>query len=66
MFDRKKSLQSDKRTNIVTEKAKTIHPLYTSYGGGGGGGVLIYFTGKREFTIASSLPMAIIRLIHWQ
>ena len=26
------------RTNIITERAKTINPLYTSYGGGGGGG----------------------------
>ena len=30
IFDGKKSLQ----TNIVTEKAKTIYPLYTSYAGG--------------------------------
>ena len=34
-----KSLQqTNKQTNIVTEKAKTIYPLYTSYRGGGGGG----------------------------
>ena len=25
---------TDKQTNIVTEKAKTIYPLYTSYAGG--------------------------------
>ena len=34
-----KSLQTDKpthkQTNIITEKAKTIYPLYTSYRGGG-------------------------------
>ena len=41
IFDRKKSLQTDKptdrqtnrQTNIITEKAKTIYPLYTSYRG---------------------------------
>ena len=25
--------QTDKQTNIITEKAKTIYPLYTSYRG---------------------------------
>ena len=30
--------QTSKQTNIITEKAKTIYPLYTSYQGGGGGG----------------------------
>ena len=25
---------TDRQTNIVTEKAKTIYPLYTSYAGG--------------------------------
>ena len=30
----KKSLQTDRHTNIRTEKAKTIYPLYTSYTGG--------------------------------
>ena len=37
IFGRKKSLQTDKQTgrqtNTITEKAKTIHPLYTSYQG---------------------------------
>ena len=33
IFDEKKSLQTDKQTNIITEKAKTIYPLYTLYGG---------------------------------
>ena len=50
IFDRKKSLQTDRQTNrqtnkhkytpyilrtggIITEKAKTIYPLYTSYRG---------------------------------
>ena len=37
IFDKKKSLQTnrqtDKQTNIITEKAKTIYPLYTSYRG---------------------------------
>ena len=28
-----KGLQTDRQTDIVTEKAKTIYPLYTSYGG---------------------------------
>ena len=30
----KKRLQTDRRTDIVKEKAKTIYPLYTSYTGG--------------------------------
>ena len=30
----KESLQTDTHTNIRTEKAKTIYPLYTSYTGG--------------------------------
>ena len=29
----KKSLQTNRQTNIITEKAKTIYPLYTSYRG---------------------------------
>ena len=29
----KKYKQTDKQPNIVTEKAKTIYPLYTLYGG---------------------------------
>ena len=35
IFDRKKftNRQANKQTNIVTEKAKTIYPLYTSYWG---------------------------------
>ena len=40
IFDRKKKYadrqtnqQTDRQTNIITEKAKTIHPLYTSYRG---------------------------------
>ena len=34
IFDRKKVYrQTNKQTNIVTEKAKTIYPLYTSYRG---------------------------------
>ena len=37
IFDEKKSLQTnkqtDRQTNIITEKAKTIYPLYTSYRG---------------------------------
>ena len=28
-----KSLQTSKQTNIITENAKTIYPLYTSYRG---------------------------------
>ena len=31
IFDEKKSLQTHPKTNIVTEKTKTIYPLYTSY-----------------------------------
>ena len=36
IFDGKKSLQTNRQTNqtnIITEKAKTIYPLYTSYRG---------------------------------
>ena len=33
IFDGKKSLQTDRQTNIITEKAKTIYPLYTLYRG---------------------------------
>ena len=34
IFDRKKVYrQIDTQTNIITEKAKTIYPLYTSYRG---------------------------------
>ena len=29
--DRQTSQQTDRQTNIITEKAKTIYPLYTSY-----------------------------------
>ena len=36
IFDEKKL--TDRQTDILTEKAKTIYPLYTSYTGGGGGG----------------------------
>ena len=31
IFDEKKSLHTHPYTNIVTEKTKTIYPLYTSY-----------------------------------
>ena len=34
--------QTHTHTNIVTEKTKTINPLYTSYTGGGGGGAVEY------------------------
>ena len=30
---RQTNRQTDKQTNIITEKAKTIYPLYTSYRG---------------------------------
>ena len=33
IFDGKKKF-TNRQTNIVTEKAKTIYPLYTSYAGG--------------------------------
>ena len=36
IFDRKKMFtdrQTNRQTNIITEKAKTIYPLYTSYQG---------------------------------
>ena len=34
IFDRKKVYrQTNRQTNIITEKAKTIYPLYTSYRG---------------------------------
>ena len=48
-----KSLQqTNKQTNIVTEKAKTIYPLYTSYRGGGGGvGILNLYTCKSSYYI---------------
>ena len=35
-MEKKVYRQTDRKTNIITEKAKTIYPLYTSYWGGGG------------------------------